>query len=78
MDFFSGSGTTAEAVMRINYKNNSTIKYIMVQLEEDLEENFRKSFGKEKKILENAYIRGYFGFKVDEFISKIKNIKLIL
>ena len=54
MDFFSGSGTTAEAVMRINYKNNSTIKYIMVQLEEDLEENFRKSFGKEKKILENA------------------------
>lgn len=32
LDFFSGSGTTAHAVMQLNFENNSKIKYIMVQL----------------------------------------------
>lgn len=34
MDFFSGSATTAEAVMRLNSENGTHLKFIMVQLQE--------------------------------------------
>lgn len=34
VDFFSGSATTAHAIMKYNEKNNSNRKYIMVQLPE--------------------------------------------
>ena len=37
MDFFSGSGTTAHAVMELNANDLGNRKYIMVQLPEDLE-----------------------------------------
>ena len=36
LDFFSGSATTAEAAMQFNAKNNSKIKYICVQLPENV------------------------------------------
>lgn len=39
LDFFSGSATTADAVMQINADNNGHRKFIMVQLEESCEEN---------------------------------------
>lgn len=47
-DFFSGSGTTAEAVMRLNSigKNN---KFIMIQLPEDLDKSYLNSTGDDKK-----------------------------
>lgn len=35
LDFFSGSATTAHAVMRLNEKDNGNRKYIMVQLPEE-------------------------------------------
>ena len=38
LDFFSGSSTTAHAVMLMNLEENSNIKYIMVQLPELTEE----------------------------------------
>ena len=38
MDFFAGSGTTAQAVMQSSAKNSSKINYICVQLPEKLEE----------------------------------------
>ena len=38
MDFFSGSGTTAQAVMEINLNTTSSVKYIMVQWQELLRE----------------------------------------
>ena len=38
MDFFSGSGTTAHAVMKLNAEDGGHRKYIMVQLPEDLYE----------------------------------------
>ncbi len=38
MDFFSGSGTTAHAVMKLNAEDGGRRKYIMVQLPEDLNE----------------------------------------
>ena len=39
LDFFSGSATTADAVMQINSSLNKKIKYIMVQLPEKCDEN---------------------------------------
>lgn len=38
MDFFSGSATTAHAVMELNASDEGRRKYIMVQLPEDLDE----------------------------------------
>ena len=38
LDFFSGSATTAEAVMRMNVEDGGTRRFIMVQLPEQLSE----------------------------------------
>ena len=38
LDFFSGSGTTADAVIQLNAENNSNRKFIMVQLPEETDE----------------------------------------
>ncbi|MDI9243195.1 site-specific DNA-methyltransferase [Fusibacillus kribbianus] len=55
MDFFSGSATTAEAVMRLNAKYpDKKIRFIMVQLPEDLDESISKADSRAKKILQNA------------------------
>lgn len=37
LDFFSGSATTAHAVMELNKEDNKNRKYIMVQIEEDID-----------------------------------------
>lgn len=54
VDFFSGSGTTAEAVMRHNAKHNAAVSYIMVQLPENLDESLKSSDSRAKKTLQNA------------------------
>lgn len=52
LDFFSGSGTTSEGVMKYNVKNKCDLKTILIQIEENLyEENYRKGEFKKK----NAY-----------------------
>jgi adenine-specific DNA-methyltransferase len=38
MDFFSGSATTAHAVMQLNYEDNGNRRYIMVQIPEECNE----------------------------------------
>lgn len=38
LDFFSGSATTANAVMKLNAEDNGERKYILVQLSEEIEE----------------------------------------
>ncbi|MDR2267105.1 MAG: site-specific DNA-methyltransferase [Christensenellaceae bacterium] len=38
LDFFSGSATTAHAVMQLNVEENISIKYILVQLDEKINE----------------------------------------
>jgi len=40
LDFFSGSSTTAHAVMELNAKDGGKRKYIMVQLPESIDEKF--------------------------------------
>ena len=56
MDFFSGSASTADSVMRINSeRQNNPIRYIMVQLQEDLEESLKSATSaSQKEIIENA------------------------
>ena len=43
MDFFSGSGTTADAVWRYNLGRNTDLRYILVQLPEDLDEMLKSA-----------------------------------
>ena len=54
MDFFSGSSTTAHAVMDLNAKDGGRRKYIMVQLPENLDENLNKVVQQEKNTIVNA------------------------
>ena len=47
VDFFSGSATTADAIMQLNSIDNLNLKYIMVQWQEEIKKN------------EEAYKNGY-------------------
>ena len=53
-DFFSGSGTTAQAVLKLSSENYPDLKYILVQLPENLDESVKKASSKAKKTLGNA------------------------
>ncbi len=55
LDFFSGSGTIGEAVMKYNSKNpNANIEFILVQLPEDLDQNLLTADAKSKVIIQNG------------------------
>ena len=56
MDFFSGSASTADAVMQINSeRKDNSIKYILVQLQEDLKESLKNATSaSQKEIIENS------------------------
>ena len=56
MDFFSGSGTTAHAVMDLNAEDGGKRKFIMVQLPEDLDEALERGGqnAKTKESIKNA------------------------
>ena len=54
MDFFSGSGTTAQAIFELNSLSNLSSKFILVQLPENLEKNLKTVDGNSKKTIENA------------------------
>lgn len=53
MDFFAGSGTTAEAIFQLNTDNKNR-KFILVQLPENLDETLKTTTGKGKKIIQTA------------------------
>lgn len=54
LDFFSGSATTAEAVLRLDAKQKLGIKYIMVQIPENIDESMKHADSRAKKTLTNA------------------------
>ena len=54
MDFFAGSATTADAVMRLNAYDSGNRKYIMIQLPEDLDENLSLLADGESQNIKNA------------------------
>lgn len=52
VDFFAGSGTTADSVMQTTSASNNNLKFILVQLPEDLDERVKTLSGSEaQKIL---------------------------
>lgn len=53
LDFFSGSGTTAEAVMRSNLEGGKN-KFILVQLPENIDPLVNNSSANAKRVAENA------------------------
>ena len=68
MDFFSGSSSTAHAIMQLNAEDGGNRKFIMVQLQESLEESLKKTSQKdEKAAIMNA-------IKLCEKINKPHNI----
>jgi adenine-specific DNA-methyltransferase len=54
LDYFSGSSTTADAVMQQNVLDGCKRKYIMVQLPENLDESLLKASNDKKQILKKA------------------------
>ena len=54
LDFFSGSATTAESVMTNNSMYNHKLKFILVQLPENLDNSLKTADNKAKKTLQNA------------------------
>ncbi len=54
MDFYSGSSTTADAVMQLNVKDNGNRKFIMVQYPEDLDKNLEQADTLSKKSIKLA------------------------
>lgn len=54
MDFFAGSGTTAEAVMKANADYGTNHRFILVQLPESLEEALASTTGTAKKTVQAA------------------------
>lgn len=54
LDFFSGSATIAEAVMKANKLDNGSRKYIAVQIPESIDDMLSSSSANAKRVAENA------------------------
>ncbi|MCD7732969.1 MAG: site-specific DNA-methyltransferase, partial [Oscillospiraceae bacterium] len=54
LDFFSGSASTAEAVMQLQTELNCRLQFIMVQIQEDLDQSLSCAVGSSKQVLKNA------------------------
>ena len=54
LDFFSGSGTTAEAVFSHNLYFNKNLNWVLVQLPENLDENLNNADANTKLVIQNG------------------------
>ena len=54
VDFFSGSGSSAQAIFEVNIEDESNRKFILVQLPENLDRNYEQADSKAKPIIKNA------------------------
>lgn len=54
LDFFSGSATTAHAVMEHNIESDTNCKYIMVQIDEDLNNSYKIADSENKKSIKET------------------------
>mgnify|MGYP000954406958 CR=1 FL=1 len=54
MDFFSGSATTAHAIMELNAQDAGARRFIMVQLNENLDEALKMATGENRRILQKT------------------------
>jgi len=67
LDFFSGSATSAHAIMQINSEDHLTRKFILIQLPENLDANYEVATGKTKAQLKVSI----------DFLESIKKPHLI-
>ena len=84
LDFFSGSATTAHAIMDYNIKNNSHLKYILVQIPEETNEStygnlcnlaqkrIKNSIKELKKDIKKKVDYGFRVYKIDS--SNMKDV----
>lgn len=54
LDFFAGSSSTAQAVLELNAADNLSRKFIMIQIQEDLDETLRTAVGGSKAVVSGA------------------------
>ena len=54
LDYFAGSGTTGEAVFAFNEENRYKLKFILVQIQENLDKIYKQADNQTKKIVENG------------------------
>lgn len=84
IDFFAGSSTTADAILRMNEEDGTTRKFIMVQLPEDLDESYIEASGDQKEQIKRClnflednnypHTLDYMGFeRIKRAAAKIKN-----
>lgn len=79
LDFFSGSSTTADAVMQINSEENTSRKYIMIQLPEKVDNKFEnicnialERIRKSAEKIDKNIDKGFRVYKVDS--SNMKDV----
>lgn len=70
LDFFSGSGTVAQAVMESALESSQEYKYILVQLPEDLDKSIEEASSSSKKTLQSA-IKMLDGIERDHFLTEV-------
>lgn len=70
LDFFSGSGTTAQAIMESALENGQEYKYLLVQLPEDLDKSLEEVSSSSKKTLQSA-IKMLDGIGCEHFLTEV-------
>lgn len=69
LDFFAGSGTTAQAIYELNNYENRNNKYILIQLPENID-NCSECY---KKCIEygiNTNMKDILLYRIDTFLQK--------
>lgn len=75
LDFFAGSASTAEAVIRGNMENKKNRKFIMVQLDDNLEKSIKSVSGDSKKQM-NEMIKFLDSINKKHYLSEIGKERL--
>lgn len=70
LDFFSGSASTAEATLTIANEKNIRIPFIMVQIQEDLDDDLKEAVGSTKQVMANA-IKLCDSLKAPHYLTEI-------
>ncbi len=76
LDFFSGSASTGHAVMLHNYNRQAKVRYIMVQLQEDLDITLAGATGGAKKVLKDA-IKHLNSISKPHYLTEIGKERLV-
>lgn len=74
MDFFSGSATTADAIMRYNL-DNKNLRYILVQLPENLDDNLKQADSVSKEIIQSG-INLLDKYKKPHYLTELAKLRI--